>query len=269
MLDTSSHWNVCFCWFCGNNIWCRIAIGIIFVLLKKRWELHKPRIRKAFGFLMDDYKPHAYFWETLVIVQKMLLTGGLVVFYERLVIQISIAIIFSGMYQVLSSLYNPFDSYAAGLLNDITAVTETVVYLSALSRRAMESSPSETEEGQEDVVGIFMVVVLQVAFAFSIVAAGISVYDNANAIEVDVGSDGWDDEHVDERTYKEKLVGKYNEHKHKLSLHYVTGGVLGKMPADHPEFKGPSKIEKPRTGLKKIASSPASKNNKEEKKAKP
>ena len=52
------------------------------------------------------------------------------------------------------------------------------------------------------------------------------MYDNANAIEVDVGSDGWDDDHVDERTYKEKLIGKYNEHKHKLSLHYVTGGAF-------------------------------------------
>ena len=113
---------------------------------------------------MDDYKLNAYF--RLIIVQKMLLTGGLVILRKFGNTNFNSNYILwhvSGS----GSLFNPFDSYAAGLLNDITAVTETVVYLSALSRR-LESSPSETEEGQEDVVGIFMVVVLQIAFAFSL-----------------------------------------------------------------------------------------------------
>jgi len=232
-----------------------LPLGIFLFLVKKRWELHKPQLRKAFGFVMGDYKPNAYFWETLIIVQKMLLTGGLVMFYEQITIQISLAIIFSGMYQVLSALYDPFDCYAAGLLNTITAVTETVVYLSALARRAMETTPSKEESGQEDAVGLFIVIVLQVAFAFSLVAAGISVYDNANAIEAEIGEDGWDDDDVDQRTYKEKLVGKYHENKHKLSLHHMTGGLLGKMSVHHPDYgkgDGPRTIDKPSTGLKKL-----------------
>lgn len=232
-----------------------LPLGLFMFLLKKRWELHKPKIRKAFGFIMGDYKPNAFFWETLIIVQKMLLTGGLVIFYENLTIQISLAIIFSGMYQVLSSVYNPFDSYAAGLLNDVTAITETIVYLSALTRRAMETSPSQFEDGQEDAVGIFIVIVLQVAFVFAIVAAGLSVYDNANAIEADVGEDGWNDDEVDQRTYKEKLIHTYHDQKYKLSLHHMTGGLLGKMSKSHPDYgkrNGPSKIQKPSTGLKKL-----------------
>jgi hypothetical protein len=232
-----------------------LPLGLFLFLLKKRWELHKPKIRKAFGFLMGDYKPNAFFWETLIIVQKMLLTGGLVIFYEYITIQISLAIIFSGMYQVLSSKYNPFDSYAAGLLNDVTAITETIVYLSALTRRAMETSPSQFEDGQEDAVGIFIVIVLQTAFAFSLVAAGLSIWDNANAIEADIGEDGWHDDEVDQRTYKEKLIHTYHDQKYKLSLHHMTGGLLGKMSKSHPDYgkhNGPSKIQKPSTGLKKL-----------------
>merc|ERR1712146_420797 len=102
--------------------------------------------------------------------------------------------------------------------------------------------------------GIFIVVLLQIAFVFSLVAAGLSIMDNASTIEADVGNDGWNDDEVDQRTYKEKLISTYHDQKYKLSLHHMTGGLLGKM-SSHPDYgkrTGPGKIEKPSTGLKKL-----------------
>ena len=97
-------------------------------------------------------------------------------------------------------------------------------------------TPSEFEDGQEDAVGIFIVVLLQIAFVFSLVAAGLSIMDNASAIEADVGNDGWNDDEVDQRTYKEKLISTYHDQKYKLSLHHMTGGLLGKMSKSHPDY---------------------------------
>merc|ERR1712167_60483 len=59
----------------------------------------------------------------------------------------------------------------------------------------------------------------------------------------------------DQRTYKEKLIHTYHDQKYKLSLHHMTGGLLGKMSKSHPDYgkrNGPSKIQKPSTGLKKL-----------------
>merc|ERR1712100_738856 len=45
------------------------------------------------------------------------------------------------------------------------------------------------------------------------------------------------------------------ENKYKLSLHHMTGGLLGKMSVHHPDYgkgDGPRTIDKPSTGLKKL-----------------
>eukprot|EP00945_MAST-04E_sp_MAST-4E-sp1_P005390 g5390.t1 len=182
--------------------------GIFLFLMTKRYELHTPRMQAAFGFIMDDYKPYAFFWETVIIVQKMMLTGFLVLFYDRLVIQISLAIVLSAGYQIISSLYSPYDTYAAGMLNDITAAAETMVYLSAIARRAVESTPSENEAGKGDVIGVFIIAVLQLTFVGSVICAGLSVYDNVNAIEIDTKDVEWDDE-KEEKTIRQRINMAY------------------------------------------------------------
>ena len=228
--------------------------GIFLFLMTKRYELHTPRMQAAFGFIMGDYKPYAFFWETVIIMQKMLLTGFLVLFYERLVIQISLAIVLSAGYQIISSLYSPYDSSAAGMLNDITAGAETMVYLSAIARRAVESTPSENESGKGGVIDIFIVAVLQITFVGSVVCAGLSVYDNVNAIEIETKDIEWDDD-KEEKTIRQRINIAYADAKKQITLYNFTYGFIGKPPKesdDEDETKRPNKIAAPTTGLKKL-----------------
>ena len=230
--------------------------GIFLFLMTKRYELHTPRMQAAFGFIMGDYKPYAFFWETVIIVQKMMLTGFLVLFYDRLVIQISLAIVLSAGYQIISSLYSPYDSYAAGMLNDITAAAETMVYLSAIARRAVESTPSENEAGKGDIIGVFIIAVLQLTFVGSVICAGLSVYDNVNAIEIDTKDVEWDDE-KEEKTIRQRINMAYADAKKQITLHNFTYGLIGKPPKesddnDGDDTKRPNKIAVPTTGLKRL-----------------
>ncbi|CAD8084363.1 unnamed protein product [Paramecium sonneborni] len=108
--DTPTHtkWVFQFCLPFILLITILIPFYLIFGLFKNRENLEKKEVRLYWGFLYNEYKKKAYFWELIKIFEKELIILFLVYYQNNVVLKGVLVLLITYVYQELNSHFKPF-----------------------------------------------------------------------------------------------------------------------------------------------------------------
>ncbi|CAD8114069.1 unnamed protein product [Paramecium sonneborni] len=108
--DTTSHqiWMFQFCFPLIIFISLIIPFYFFFGLYFNKSNLEKKSIRLHWGYLYNEYKVQAYFWELIKIIQKELIILSLVYYEEAIVLKGVLLLFITYVYQELNSYYQPY-----------------------------------------------------------------------------------------------------------------------------------------------------------------
>ncbi|CAD8099472.1 unnamed protein product [Paramecium primaurelia] len=108
--DTTTHtkWMLEFCLPLITLIAIIIPCFFFFGLYTNKYQFQKKSVMSRWGYLYNEYKKEAYFWELIKIIQKELIILSLV-YYEDTVVMKGILVLFiTYVYQELNALYQPY-----------------------------------------------------------------------------------------------------------------------------------------------------------------
>jgi hypothetical protein len=85
-----------------------IPIFMLFNLLKLKSKLNDVKVRKNWGYLYNEYKQEAYFWEIIKIAEKELIIIFLSIYEEKIIVKASLTFIVIFTYFYLAVSCKPF-----------------------------------------------------------------------------------------------------------------------------------------------------------------
>jgi hypothetical protein len=125
----------------------------------------------SFRFLFETYSLDAWYWEIVVTIRRLFITGVLVIFEQGSVMQLSIALFLCFGSALLQTTFNPYQDEAE---NHFALAVETntfvVVFITILGM--MDPRYFEGEDGKH--IGIFLVILTIIAF---ILGGGIMLWE--------------------------------------------------------------------------------------------
>jgi len=136
--------------------------------LDERQENHR---LDSFRLLFDTYTLDSWYWEIVVTIRRLFITGVLVIFEQGSVMQLSIALFLCFGSALLQTTFNPYHDEAE---NHFALAVETntfvVVFITILGM--MDPRYFEGEDGKH--IGIFLVILTTIAF---ILGGGIMLWE--------------------------------------------------------------------------------------------
>eukprot|EP00949_MAST-11_sp_MAST-11-sp1_P004272 g4272.t1 len=226
-----------------------LPLGIMFMLFRARKLLKTPAYKKKWGFLYAPYRPHSFFFEGVFISRKLLLCGMMIMLYQSPVMQVTVAIIISTIFQHLTSHFAPFGNNEANMLQHVVLMAGTLNFMCAIAMMAMKYSPTGGEKKQGVYVGYFMLFVNAFTCLFFAIGLFFSLrvtWKKAQVLrrtdDLFADEDQWVD--MDENTARRKTLmenrGKSGKKK-RLSIAGMLGGGGGKKSGAATKV-GPSKV---------------------------
>ncbi|CAD8111336.1 unnamed protein product [Paramecium sonneborni] len=129
--DTEFHqkWTYSFCLPLLILFGFLIPSFLFYGLFKNNKQLDKIIIRKTWGYLYNEYKIYAYYWETLKIIQKEAIIIVLIYYHDHIQIKASIVFLILFGYSFLTTSYKP---YTTGQLNRLDTQSTIICALSII-----------------------------------------------------------------------------------------------------------------------------------------
>ncbi|CAK58254.1 unnamed protein product (macronuclear) [Paramecium tetraurelia] len=129
--DTISHqkWIYSLCIPLLILIGCVIPFFLMFRLFKNKNQLNSINIRKVWGYLYNEYKKHAFYWEMLKVIEKEAIIIVLIYYNDHIQIKASIVFLILFYYSFLTTSYKP---YATGQLNRLDTQSTIICAISII-----------------------------------------------------------------------------------------------------------------------------------------
>jgi len=114
---------------------------------------HSTAVLRGLRFVYENYKPHAWYWELIETVRKVILTSGLILVGGESRAYIGLACVMSGLYGMLFALKKPIiDPFENKLMLSSLAVTFVNLGIGAVSRIPKERIPSSMDSYVDSVM---------------------------------------------------------------------------------------------------------------------
>ena len=162
-----------------------VPIWTLFLLVKNRHDMkieNSPG-RLRYAFLVADYKPEYYFWETLEMLRKVILTGLLIFFARGSVLQLVVGILITFCFLLGTARNMPYKSMTS---NRFKLATESALMLTLIFAVLLKVDLSK-EDIDETTIGVVMLfnnsVIPSMAIAASVLASL-----NQSTDDLDIGS---------------------------------------------------------------------------------
>ncbi|CAK92595.1 unnamed protein product (macronuclear) [Paramecium tetraurelia] len=129
--DTSQHiiWLLAFC-LPGLFLFALLIPSLFFIALYiKRDVLNEKKIRQQFGYLYNEYKTGAFFWEIVKIVEKELLIIFLSYYDDNIIQKGTLVLLVVYLYSELNHRFKP---YNMSTLNNLDALSAKVCQISII-----------------------------------------------------------------------------------------------------------------------------------------
>jgi hypothetical protein len=135
------------------------VIGIPFltviVLYRRRKTLHAPRTQMTFGMLYNSYKPQFWYFETVEMLRKMILAGGLVIIRPGTSSQILLGLLVALLFASVVTDVKPYTDRTDNILQRCCSVQVVLNLLIGLVLKLDDPATGEYETGA---VGTLLVV---------------------------------------------------------------------------------------------------------------
>jgi len=131
------------------------GLGIpAFVLMKmraNRFMLSAIEVKERFGFLYNGYKPHAYYWEVVIMYRKIVLIF-ISVFLSSvsITVQALVVILFIILCLALNAIVQPFANHVLNSLETMSLLASAVSVYCGLYFLARKSRDDESFDEQKD-----------------------------------------------------------------------------------------------------------------------
>ncbi|CAD8108038.1 unnamed protein product [Paramecium primaurelia] len=131
LYNTNSHqqWIYSLCFPLLFIISSFIPCCLWFGLFKNKHQLNNISIRRIWGYLYNEYKNNAYYWETLKIIEKEAIIIVLIYYNDHIQIKASIVFLILFYYSFLTNSSKP---YATGQLNRLDAQSTIICAISII-----------------------------------------------------------------------------------------------------------------------------------------
>ncbi|CAK72942.1 unnamed protein product (macronuclear) [Paramecium tetraurelia] len=133
--DTISHakWVVGFCFPLLIIFCCVLPFFLWFGVHKNKYQLDMTKVRRTWGYLYNEYKLHAYYWETIKILQKQVIIIVLAYYDDHIAIKASLVFLVLFGYSYLTISNKPYMTGQLNLLDTHSIVVCAVSIILASS----------------------------------------------------------------------------------------------------------------------------------------
>eukprot|EP01050_Picozoa_sp_SAG11_P002364 SAG11_NODE_118_length_15921_cov_30.283448_3_plen_550_part_00 len=131
-----------------------IPLGTLFLLIRSRKEMavENSPARLRYSFLVSDYKPEYYYWETLEMLRKVILTGLLIFLARGSILQLVVGILITFVFLLATARNMPYESMTS---NRFKLATESALLLTLIFAILLKVDLSK-EDIDEFSVGMIM-----------------------------------------------------------------------------------------------------------------
>jgi hypothetical protein len=104
---------------------------------------HQPSSNEALKFLYSDYKPRFWWWESIEIARKLVLTGALVQFEKGSLVQLVLAMVIIILHMLVLAHFKPYKRARDGVLALFTYSMLLMVFFGAVLLSAQAALPGD------------------------------------------------------------------------------------------------------------------------------
>ena len=149
----------------ASILWAFVFVGIYvlgipllstFILYRHRkrlWDPRYPALKRVYGSLYQYYRPEYWYFESIEMIKKMLLTGAMVMVAPGTSAQVMIGILISVVYLVILLHYRPFQDTKDQLLQMYSTVQ---VQLTLIVGMALQLDSGQ-DEAEKSVLAIILI----------------------------------------------------------------------------------------------------------------
>ena len=113
--------------------------GLLLLVRKKLLKRRGTQLTRATFFLHKEYKPQYFWWEPIVLVQRLALTGWIqLVPADKALLRIMLAVLVSFTYTLLLVICKPYDAIQVDILAIISQASLVLIFIGAMMLKTFD-----------------------------------------------------------------------------------------------------------------------------------